>query len=176
MKLPLAGTARRALFLAAGSRIVPIHRRGRLLQRLGLHTHGDVAMGFGVTICNPEALEVGEGSFINNEAYFDAGPVHLGTNVTVGPRAIFVTGNHTIGTSEWRAADGEHSGISVGNGSWIGAGAIILPGVTIGPGCIVGAGAVVISDCEPDGVYAGVPARRIRDLDRDKDLEGGDSR
>jgi maltose O-acetyltransferase len=41
---------------------------------------------------------------------------------------------------------------------------VILPSVTIGPGCIVGAGAVVTKDLEPNGVYVGVPARRVREL------------
>jgi hypothetical protein len=39
-----------------------------------------------------------------------------------------------------------------------------LPGVVIGPGCVIAAGAVVVSDCKPNGLYAGVPARRLRDL------------
>lgn len=33
-----------------------------------------------------------------------------------------------------------------------------------GPGCVIAAGAVVTRDAEPDGLYAGVPARRIRSL------------
>jgi maltose O-acetyltransferase len=55
--------------------------------------------------------------------------------------------------------------VSVGNGSWLGTGVTVLPGVTIGEGCVIAAGAVVTADCAPDGLYAGVPARRIRDLD-----------
>ena len=47
---------------------------------------------------------------------------------------------------------------------WLGARVVVLPGVQVAPGCIVGAGAVVTRDTEPDGVYVGVPARRIRDL------------
>ena len=42
---------------------------------------------------------------------------------------------------------------------------MVLPGVTIGDDVIVAAGAVVAADCAPGGVYAGVPARRIRDTD-----------
>ena len=41
---------------------------------------------------------------------------------------------------------------------------IILPGVRIGKCSIIGAGSVVIGDVEPYGVYAGVPARKIRDI------------
>lgn len=170
MKLPLAGSVRRALFRAAGSSVVPIRHRAQLLGRLGLAGIDDVALGHGVTFCNPHSISVGAGSFINNQAYFDAGPIRLGTNVTVGPRAMFVTGNHEIGSSTQRAADGAHRAITVGDGAWIGAGAIVLPGITIGSGCIIGAGAVVTTDCLPDSVYAGVPARKLRDLDPDEQM------
>ena len=50
---------------------------------------------------------------------------------------------------------------------WIGAGAVINQGsnlekCVIGENTVIGSGAVVIRDCEPDAVYAGVPARRIK--------------
>jgi len=54
--------------------------------------------------------------------------------------------------------------IVVGDGSWIGTRATVLAGVTVGDGCVIAAGAVVTDDCEPDGLYVGVPARRVRDL------------
>ena len=41
----------------------------------------------------------------------------------------------------------------------------ILPGVTIGKCSVIGAGALVIDNVEPYSIYAGVPARKIRDLD-----------
>lgn len=50
------------------------------------------------------------------------------------------------------------------DGCWVGANVTIIPGVTIGEGCIIAAGAVVTKNCEPDGLYAGVPAKRIKDL------------
>lgn len=170
MKLPLAGSVRRALLLAAGSPVVPIRHRARLLAWLGLAGINNVALGHGVTFCNPNSIRVGAGSFINNQAYFDVGPIHLGTHVTVGPRAMFVTGSHEIGPSMQRASAGAHRGITIGDGAWIGAGVIILPGITIGAGCIIGAGAVVTADCLPDSVYAGVPARKLRDLDPDEQI------
>ena len=49
--------------------------------------------------------------------------------------------------------------VEVGEGSWIGAGAVILPGVKIGKWCVVGAGSVVLGDI-PDGAVAyGNPCR-----------------
>jgi maltose O-acetyltransferase len=52
--------------------------------------------------------------------------------------------------------------VRIGDRCWIGARATILPGVSIGDGTVVAAGAVVTKDCEPDALYAGVPARRLR--------------
>jgi maltose O-acetyltransferase len=39
---------------------------------------------------------------------------------------------------------------------------MIMPGITIGEGTVIAAGAIVTKDCEPDALYAGVPARRLR--------------
>lgn len=52
-------------------------------------------------------------------------------------------------------------------GVWIGAGAVINQGNdaqkrTVGAYAVVGSGAVVTKDCSPNGVYAGVPAKRIK--------------
>jgi acetyltransferase EpsM len=53
--------------------------------------------------------------------------------------------------------------VSVGEGTWIGAGAIVIPGVKIGKNSIIGAGSVVVKDI-PDGVVAyGNPCKVIRE-------------
>lgn len=52
---------------------------------------------------------------------------------------------------------------------WIGFNAIILKGVTIGEGSVVGAGAVVTRDVEPYTVVAGNPARVVKRLERAND-------
>ena len=46
---------------------------------------------------------------------------------------------------------------------WIGLGVIVLSGVKIGTGSIIAAGSVVTKDVEPFSIYAGNPAKRIRD-------------
>ena len=54
--------------------------------------------------------------------------------------------------------------VKIDDGCQIGANVTILPGVHIGKEYVIGAGAVVNKDCEPNGVYVGVPAKRIKDL------------
>jgi dTDP-4-amino-4,6-dideoxy-D-glucose acyltransferase len=49
----------------------------------------------------------------------------------------------------------------------VGAGSVIMPDVTIGEGCAVGALSFVEASLDAWGIYAGVPARRIRDRQRD---------
>lgn len=60
---------------------------------------------------------------------------------------------------------GAHQPVSIGSGSWIGHGAIILPGATIGRNVVVGAGSVVRGVVEDHTVVAGVPARVVRRLE-----------
>jgi carbonic anhydrase/acetyltransferase-like protein (isoleucine patch superfamily) len=53
--------------------------------------------------------------------------------------------------------------VEIGAGSWLGAGAIVLPGASIGRHVVVAAGAVVVRGKIPDhSVVAGVPARIVR--------------
>lgn len=44
-------------------------------------------------------------------------------------------------------------GVSVGEGTWVGAGTVVIPGVKIGKWSVIGAGSVVVNDI-PDSVIA----------------------
>lgn len=55
--------------------------------------------------------------------------------------------------------------VEIGHDSWIGAKTLILPGIKIGNFCIVAAGAVVTKDVPDYTVVAGVPAKKIKELD-----------
>jgi len=115
-------------------------------------------------------LVIGDGVAINRECFLDAtGGIWIGDNSRLGPRVTVITVSHTVGGTEATRTrrtkeDEVISGVRIGDNVWIGAGSTLLPGVSIGNGSVVAAGSVVNRDCPPNGLYAGVPAKRIRDL------------
>lgn len=52
--------------------------------------------------------------------------------------------------------------VSIGRHVIIGTGSTLLPGIQIGEGCAIGAMSLVKNDCDPWGIYAGVPCRLIK--------------
>jgi maltose O-acetyltransferase len=110
-------------------------------------------------------VHIHDNVFINTGVLFEAAAaITLEAGVQVGPRVQFLTSTHELGPPWWRAGQTHTAPIHVGEGTWIGGGAIILSGVTVGAGCVIGAGSVVTRDCEEDGLYVGAPAIRKRDL------------
>jgi acetyltransferase-like isoleucine patch superfamily enzyme len=112
-------------------------------------------------------LQIGRGCFISWFAMFEGGAgVSIGADTFLGPQVSIFTMTFTLldEYSVSRAGPVQYSPVSIGNGCWIGARTTIMPGVTVGDGCVIDAGSVVTSNCESDGVYAGNPAIRTRDL------------
>lgn len=54
--------------------------------------------------------------------------------------------------------------VTIGDGSWLGHGTVVLPGASIGRHVVVGANSVVTGDLPDNCVAAGAPARVIRRL------------
>lgn len=145
------------------SDLIPPKRRWRLLRMIGIDaqpTNIGAGCYFGSTRCS-----IGLRTFINRECFFDAlEQITIGTDCAFGPRVTVLTSSHELGDAERRAGRLTSAPVTIEDGCWIGAGVTILPGVTIGRGTVIAAGALVADDCEPDSLYVGVPARRVRGL------------
>jgi maltose O-acetyltransferase len=110
-------------------------------------------------------LTVGHHSTVNYGCVFDnRARVTIGERCGIGMRVQFVTTTHDPSNPAVRAGVGSIAPITVGDGVWIGSGAILLPGIAVGDGCVIAAGAVVKDDCEAHGLYGGVPAKPLREL------------
>lgn len=106
-----------------------------------------------------DRVGVSEGSFIGAK-----GRVRIGADTIVGPHVVIVAENHVFAdlSTPIRAQGVTREGIDIGCDCWLGAGAKILDGVTVGDRSVIGAGAVVTRDVAPGMIAAGVPARTVR--------------
>lgn len=91
---------------------------------------------------------------------YNVAPVTIGHLVAISRRAFICTPSHDIGDIKRPLT---YKPITIGNGVWIGAEAIICPGVTIGEGAVVAAGAVVVKDVPAWTVVGGNPAKIIKE-------------
>jgi maltose O-acetyltransferase len=132
-----------------------------------------ISLAPGVKICGRGwiygrgRLEIGADSWVSPgvtiHTHVDV-PITIGARCDIGPGVEFIVGSHTIGGGERRAGPGTARAIHVGDGCWIGAGSKILGGVTVGMGSVIAAGAVVVHDVPPNTLVAGVPAMPKRTL------------
>lgn len=60
-----------------------------------------------------------------------------------------------------------HADVFLGKHVIVGSGSVILPGVTLEEGVAVGALSLINRNCEAFGIYAGNPARRVKERKRD---------
>lgn len=143
--------------------------RSKLLRRLGFD------VGDGTAICGPlkisgprgivPRLRIGRDCTIAGECSLELSEsLTIGDRVTLEPGVMILTSTHELDFPQHRAGKIIASPVSIGDGAWLRARAIILPGVKIGAGAVVEAGAVVNKDVEPDTRVGGSPAVLLETL------------
>lgn len=155
--------ARRGIQVAKGARIHP---------KATLSTYGGGTISIGRSSIHLGTLiatyggdiRIGDGSAINPYCViYGHGGLKIGNEVRIAAQTVIVPANHTFSDHSMPIGKQpiEAKGIVIEDDVWIGAGVKILDGVVIASGCVVGAGSVVTRSLERNGVYVGVPARRI---------------
>lgn len=115
-------------------------------------------------------ITVGKNVFINACCHFqDQGGITLGDNCLVGHNVVFATLNHGFAPEERQSM--LPAPIVVGRNVWIGSNSTILQGVTIGDNSIIAAGSVVTKDVPANAIVAGVPARFIRSISPEEEIQ-----
>jgi len=140
-------------------------RRAAYRGHRGLHMTRSTTIEAGCFFSHDCDVSFEERCIVNRRVQFiGPGPIRIGAGCGLGFETMLCTVTHEMGPPAERAAGFVCRGIVIGAGCWVGARVTILPGVTIGEGCIIDAGSVVVGDCAANGMYGGVPARRISDL------------
>ena len=93
-------------------------------------------------------VNVQDGAIIH--CTYEKTKVIIGNNVSIGHNAIV-------------------HGCVIANDVLIGMGAIVMDNVGVGSNCIIAAGAVVLENTmiEPGSIYAGVPAKKVKDISQE---------
>ena len=81
--------------------------------------------------------------------------VEIQDGAWIGPRVTFCNDKYP--------PSGAWSKVTIKEGAVLGAAVTVLPGVTIGKNAVIGAGATVTCDVPANEIWAGVPARKLKD-------------
>lgn len=120
---------------------------------------GDVVMGKGCTV------------WFNAVVRGDVNSIRLGENVNVQDGAVihctYQKSKTIVGNNVSIGHNAILHGCTIDNDVLIGMGAIVMDNAHISSNSIIAAGAVVLSgtNVEPGTIYAGVPAKKVKDID-----------
>jgi len=163
----------RLLRIIAASPLLPNRLRSSFFGWTGVRVGSRCLFMPGLSIPREGNVQIGNDVYINYFCYLDSSAdIHIGDHVHLADHVRLLTSTHRIGGPDRRAGEIVLAPLRIEDGCWLGSGVTVFPGVTLGRGCIVAAGAVVTRNCEPDGIYAGVPAKRIRELVTTSDHRG----
>lgn len=113
-------------------------------------------------------VKIGKNCKIEPFSFIPEGVI-IEDEVFIGPQVTFTNDKYPKATTESgelkKSEDWKISKIVVKGRASIGAGAVILPGVTIGENSIIGAGAVVTKDVPPNKIVIGNPAKVVGDVE-----------
>lgn len=127
------------------------------------HCGADVYFGW-LSVFSMTEARVGDRVYIGR--FCSLGFADLGDEVMLADGVQILSGGHehTRGNStvSMQSQPQHYQRVSIGRGSWIGAGAVIM--ANVGEQCVIGAGAVVNKPIPSYSIAVGVPARVVRSL------------
>ena len=132
---------------------------GVVLQRYSLlHCGGKPWCGF------RGGIELGDDVVVGpNCVLYGAGTIRVGRYTHFGPSSMVMSQSGDPASSRRYSEQPDliFAPVVLGEGVWVGAGAVILGGSTLGDGCIIGPNSVVQGDYEPGTTLIGNPARAV---------------
>jgi acetyltransferase-like isoleucine patch superfamily enzyme len=144
---------------------VIIHDGGRLTLKGGGWCLDDAWIEVGAN----QEIVIGKNTTLQRRCELH-GSVRVGNDCLFAPAVFVSSGGHTFDKSltltirEQDQLYSENKPVIVGDCCWIGIRAWVGPGVTVATRSVIGANSVVTKDTEDAGVYGGIPARKLRNI------------
>ena len=163
-------------FAAFGARSMMAFPTGAVFGERWIEIGDDTMLAEQVTLCagmmpghdlgDQTVLRVGSRCVIGRGSHIVAHhSILIGDDVFTGPYVYITDQNHAYADPDmpigrqWPV----NLAVSIGSGTWLGTGTIILPGACVGRNVVVAAGSVVRGTVPDRCVVAGVPARVVRE-------------
>jgi maltose O-acetyltransferase len=139
--------------------------RMELYRRAGVKVDPSTNIMMRCFVLNAEQISIGPNCIIGPFTTLDGrGTLTIGRNVNIAGEVLTIGGHHQVDSP---TAEGIVGKVVIEDNAWVAMRATILPGVTVGEGAYVAAAALVNRDVEPYTLVGGVPAKKIRDRNRD---------
>lgn len=138
-----------------------------IFRALGYDVDYSARVYSSVQIMGDIKVTIGANTFIGHEAVITGGQasIFIGANCDISDRVSIFCGTHEIDSKGARiAGKGMGEDIYIGNGVWIGYGALILPGIRIGNKAIIAAGSVVHKNVAAETIVGGNPIKVIKNI------------
>lgn len=140
----------------------PLHRWRTLLLRMfganiasGCHIYPSARIWAPWNLVCEDTVAIADEAIIYNPAI-----ITLKSHCTISQQAYLCGATHDYNDPDFPM---QSKPIEIGQYAWICARATVQPGVTIGEGAVLGLGAITTRDLDPWAVYAGNPAKKIKD-------------
>lgn len=132
-----------------------------LLRLFGARVGKGVGIKPSVNIKYPWLLEIRDNVWIGENVWIDnLCFVKIGSNVCISQGAMLLTGSHNYKKTAFDLIIGE---ITLEDGAWIGAKAIVCPGVICHSHSVLAVNSVATNDLEAYKIYQGNPAQYKRE-------------
>ncbi|WP_432713824.1 WcaF family extracellular polysaccharide biosynthesis acetyltransferase [Pedobacter sp.] len=139
----------------------PYQWKLRILHSFGAQVGKGLVIKTKVRIKYPWHLTIGDHCWIGESVWIDnLSKVTIGNNVCISQGAMLLTGNHDYSQPNFAFRLGN---IEIEDGVWIGAKSIVCPGVSCKTHAVLTVNSVATKNLDRWSIYAGNPARKIRD-------------
>ena len=161
--------------------LASVGREVKISRHASLHNPGNMRLGDHVRIDDFCVLSAGVGGIeigrnVHLAVYsclIGKGKITLGDFANISSRVAIYSSNDdysgafmTGPTLPAEFTNISFAPVNVGRHAIVGSGSVVLPGVTIGEGAAIGALSLLRSNCDAFGIYAGAPARKIKERQR----------
>lgn len=134
-------------------------------KKLCLSIGENVKISPGTYISYPENISIGNNVTIHEFCVISGyGGIEIGNDVSIAHNCSILSSSHPYHNPDMKIRESEllKGKVTIGNNVWIGAGVKILYRTRIADGVVIGAGSVVNKNIPCNSVYAGVPAKLIK--------------